>query len=128
LNGIPATPDDLERHDVISFLSAALPTTWTFEAGGDEKRVTFHSRLSVDSIDAALDAALGGAGLIRAMSYQVVEHVRAGRMKVVLESFERRALPVHLIYARQDRLPLKLRAFIDSTVPPLRERLARAAL
>ena len=127
-NGIPATPDDLVRHSVISFENAALPTRWTFESGRAEVRVVFRSRLSVDTIDAAIDAGLAGAGLIRAMSYQVVEFVRAGRMKVVLEAFERPPLPVHLVHARHSRLPLKLRAFIDSVVPPLRERLTRAVL
>jgi DNA-binding transcriptional LysR family regulator len=127
-NGIPATPDELARHNVISFEHVALPTTWTFASGGAEIRVSFRSRLSVDTIDAAIDAGLAGAGLIRAMSYQVVEHVRSGRMKVVLESFERAPLPVHLVYARQNRLPLKLRAFIDTVVPRLRERLTGAAL
>jgi len=126
--GLPLIPDDLVRHNVISFENVALPTTWTFESGGVERSVTLRSRLSVDTIDAAVDAGLAGVGLIRAMSYQVVELVRAGRMKVVLESFERPPLPVHLIYARQNRLPLKLRAFIDSVVPSLRERLAQAAL
>ncbi|MGH8296759.1 MAG: LysR substrate-binding domain-containing protein, partial [Steroidobacteraceae bacterium] len=127
-NGIPATPDDLVRHAVISFENVALPATWTFASDGAEMRVTFRSRLSVDTIDAVIDAGLAGAGLIRAMSYQVVEHVRAGRMRVVLEAFESPPLPVHLVYAGQSRLPLKLRAFIDFAVPPLRDRLTRAAL
>lgn len=126
--GTPRTPDDLARHEVISFENVGSPATWTFDAGGGEMRVTFRSRLSVDAIDAAIAAGLAGAGLIRAMSYQVVELVRAGRMRVVLEGFERPPLPVHLIYARQNRLPLKLRAFIDTVVPRLRERLAGAVL
>lgn len=126
-NGIPATPEDLVRHSVVSFEKVGSPTTWVFESAG-EIRVTFRSRLGVDSIDAAIDAGLTGVGLIRAMSYQVVEFVRAGRLRVVLEPFERPPLPVHLVYASQNRLPLKLRAFIDSAVPRLRERLTCAAL
>lgn len=127
-NGISSAPGELVRHSVISFETVTLPTTWAFEADGTASTVTFRSRLSVDTIDAAIDAGLAGAGLIRAMSYQVAEHVRAGRLKIVLEPFERPPLPVHLIYARQNRLPLKLRAFVDSVAPRLRERLAHAAL
>ena len=127
-HGTPLTPEDLVRHQVISFENVATPTTWAFDSGGAQLSVTFRSRLSVDTIDAAIDAGLAGAGLIRAMSYQVVESVRAGRLRVVLEPFERPPLPVHLVYARQNRLPLKLRALIDSVVPRLRERLAGTAL
>jgi DNA-binding transcriptional LysR family regulator len=82
----------------------------------------------VNTIDAAIEAGLSGAGLVRAVSYQVADHVRSGRLKLVLESFEPAPRPVHLVYDAQNRLPLKLRAFIDFAVPHLRERLARAAL
>lgn len=127
-SGIPTTPDDLARHRVISFQSVSSPSSWTFESAGVEMTMAFRSRLSVNTIDAAIEAGLSGAGLIRAMSYQVVDHVRSKRMTIVLESFEPPPPPVHLVYDKQSRLPLKLRAFVDFAVPRLRERLAQAAL
>jgi DNA-binding transcriptional LysR family regulator len=127
-NGIPMAPDDLAGHSVISFENVAVPATWTFQSGGTETKVAIRSRLSVNTIDAAIDAGLAGVGLIRAMSYQVADFVRAGRMTVVLEHFETSPLPVHLLYAGQNRVPLKLRAFMDSVVPRLRERITSAAL
>ena len=127
-NGVPATPDDLARHDVVSFETVTSPSTWTFWSGGGGLTTSFRSRLSVNTIDAAIDAGLCGAGLIRTVSYQVVEHVRGGRLAVVLQSFEPAPPPVHLVYGKAGRLPLKLRAFVDHAVPRLRERLARAAL
>jgi len=127
-HGAPATPDDLARHSVVSFRTVSSATTWTFEADGAEIAATFRSRLSVNTIDAAIDAGLCGFGLIRANSYQVVNHVRGDRLAVVLEAFEPSPLPVHLVYDKQSRLPLKLRAFIDFMAPRLRERLTQAAL
>jgi len=125
-NGIPATLDDMTKHSIVSFQSVSALSTWTFEQDGAEKIVSFRSRLSVNTIDAAIDAALAGAGLVRAVSYQVAEHVRAGRLAVVLEAFEPKLRPVHLVYDTQNRLPLKLRAFVDFVVPRLRERLVNA--
>ena len=127
-NGAPATPDDLARHRVISFQSVSVLSSWTFEADGVEMAASFRSRLSVNTIDAAIDAALSGAGLVRAVSYQIAEHVRAGRLALVLENFEPKARPVHLVYDAQNRLPLKLRAFVDFVVPRLRQRLIDVAL
>ena len=49
-------------------------------------------------------------------------------MTIVLDSFEPPPPPVNLVYDTRNRLPLKLRAFIEFVVPPLRERLAHAAL
>ncbi|OED00900.1 LysR family transcriptional regulator [Rhizobium sp. YK2] len=127
-NGTPISLDDLERHRIISFESVSSSSTWTFEVDGSAMPVTFRSRLSVNTIDAAIDAGLAGAGIIRAMSYQVAEHVRSNRLAVVLEQFEAPPRPVHLVYDRQSRLPLKLRAFVDFVVPRLRERITGAAL
>jgi DNA-binding transcriptional LysR family regulator len=127
-NGIPETLDDLEKHRLVSFQSVSALSTWTFEHDGTETTVSFRSRLSVNTIDAAIDAALAGAGLVRAVSYQIAEHVRAGRLAVVLEAFEPQLRPVHLVYDTQNRLPLKLRAFVDFVVPRLRERLVQAKL
>jgi DNA-binding transcriptional LysR family regulator len=67
-------------------------------------------------------------GLARAMSYQIVEHVRSGTLALALETYEPPPRPVHLVYNSQSRLPLKLRAFIDFVAPRLRERLKNAAL
>ena len=90
--------------------------------------MTFRSRLSVSTIDAAIDAGVAGAGVVRAVSYQVADHVRGGRLRLVLEAYEPAPRPVHLVYDKQNRLPLKLRAFVDFVVPRLRDRLIAVAL
>jgi DNA-binding transcriptional LysR family regulator len=127
-HGTPAVPAELSQHSVISFERVSAPTTWRFEKGGEELDASFRARLSVNTIDAAIDAGLAGTGLIRAVSYQVAEYVRAQRLVLVLEGFEPAPQPVHVVYDRQNRLPLKLRAFIDFVIPRLRERLRQAAL
>jgi DNA-binding transcriptional LysR family regulator len=127
-NGMPITLDDLARHSVISFQSTSALSTWDFQVDGIEVAASFRSRLSVNAIDAAVDAALSGAGLVRAVSYQVVDYVRSGKMTVVLEAYAPPPRPVHLVYDKQNRLPLKLRAFVDFVVPRLRERIEDAAL
>jgi DNA-binding transcriptional LysR family regulator len=126
--GAPSTPEDLGAHSVISFQNVSVPTSWQFVSDGKEVMASFRSRLSVTTIEAAIDAGLSGAGLVRAVSYQVADHVRAGRLKLVLEDFEPPRRPVHLVYDSQNRLPLKLRAFVDFVVPRLRERLEAIAL
>ena len=127
-NGAPLTPDDLAFHRVISFESVSALSAWDFESGGAEVTAAFKSRLRVNTIDAAIDAALAGAGLVRAVSYQIADHVRAGRLSLVLGDFEPKARPVHLMYDAQSRLPLKLRAFVDFVVPRMRRRLVEVAL
>ncbi|WP_186178478.1 LysR family transcriptional regulator [Burkholderia gladioli] len=126
--GAPSVPEDLFEHDAISFDGITVPSYWSFWNAGEEMKVPIRSRLSVNTIDAAIDAGLSGAGVIRVMSYQVVEHLKRNELVTVLEQFAPSAAPVHLVYDKQGRLPLKLRAFIDFVVPRLRERVSAATL
>jgi DNA-binding transcriptional LysR family regulator len=127
-HGVPLTPQDLASHSVISYEAAGYPTSWVFLSNDTDLTATFESRLSVNTIDAAIDAGLAGTGLIRTLSYQIVDFVRSERLIVVLSTFEPRPRPVHLVYEKQSRLALKVRAFIDFAVPRLRERVERARL
>ncbi|XUM23027.1 LysR family transcriptional regulator [Bradyrhizobium oligotrophicum S58] len=127
-HGRPTTPEDLAQHSVISFQSVSVPGAWPFGVDGAEIHAGFRARLGVNTIDAAIAAGLSAAGLVRALSYQVVDHVRSGRLQLVLEAFEPAPRPAHLVYDGQTRLPLKLRAFVDFAVPLLRQRLVEAAI
>ena len=124
----PVVPQDLADHDVISRESGSSSTIWRYWSDGNEIAVPLRSRLCVSTVDAAIVASLAGAGVVRTMSYQVAGHVHDGSLKLLLESFEPTSRPVHLLYDRKTRLPLKLRAFVDFAVPRLRERLTAVAL
>jgi DNA-binding transcriptional LysR family regulator len=126
--GSPVTPDDLQYRPAITFGSVSAPGVWRFYSGSNQLDAVLRSRLSVNTTDAAVDAAIAGMGLARVNSYQVVDHVRRGALALTLEAFEPPARPVSLIYNSHARLPLKLRAFIDFVTPRLRARLKAAAL
>ncbi|GAN76310.1 LysR family transcriptional regulator [Acidisphaera rubrifaciens] len=124
----PAVPQDLAGHAVISLEGVSSPASWRYWSNGSEIAVHLRSRLSVSTIDAAIAAGIAGAGVIRALSYQIADDVRARRLHLLLEAYEPGPRPVHLIYDRRNRLPLKLRAFVDFVVERLRDRLAAAAI
>lgn len=126
VKGTPAMPQDLMQHDVVTFESVSAPSTWSFWCEGEEQRVPIRTRLSVNTIDAAIDAGLSGWGIIRTMSYQIVEHIQSGRLTAVLKEFEPAPRPVHLVYDKRNRLPLKVRAFVDFAIPKLREQVGAA--
>lgn len=62
------------------------------------RTIAVRPRLVVNTAPAAVEAALAGIGIVRLVSYQVEEHVKAGRLKVVLASHEPERLPVHLVW------------------------------
>ena len=82
------------------------------------------SRLCVNTSEAAVIAAIAGAGLTRVMSYKMDAAQRAGTLELVLEAFEPEPLPISIVYSPRKPLPLKIRAFLDWMTPRLRARLA----
>jgi DNA-binding transcriptional LysR family regulator len=124
VHGEPAAPEDLARHHCLSFEAISSADAWRFRVNGSELSAPVHSRLIASSADAAIEAAIAGIGLTRVYCYQVEEARRAGRLKIVLGDYESAPAPVSLVYQRQGRLPLKVRAFLDFATPRLRARLA----
>ncbi|WP_395063217.1 LysR family transcriptional regulator [Paraburkholderia silvatlantica] len=123
-HGVPAEPADLSGHECITFEALASLRAWAFGSGKSEQSVPVHSRLAVNTADAAIEAAILGVGLIRVLSYQVAHAVRANALRVVLDAFEAAPLPIHLVHAGQAPLPLKLRAFLDFMSPRLKARMS----
>jgi DNA-binding transcriptional LysR family regulator len=123
-HGEPRTPTDLARHPCISFEALSSADVWRFRVDGSEQNAQVHSRLVVNSADAAIEAAIASLGLTRVLCYQVEHARRAGKLRIVLGAYESAPAPVSLVYQRQGRLPLKVRAFLDFATPRLKARLA----
>ena len=122
-HGTPESPDALSAHKCVTFAALMSPDSWVFKVDGVDVSVPVHSRLIVNTAEAAIDAAISGVGVTRVLSYQIDQPSRAGLLDITLRDFEPAPLPVSLVYAGQSRLPLKLRAFLDFAAPRLRERV-----
>jgi DNA-binding transcriptional LysR family regulator len=112
----------------VNFGGFTSPTAWTFRSGDkrSERTVPIHSRLSVSTAEAAIDAAVAGVGVTRVLSYQAAHAVAEGKLKIVLAAYEPEPLPINLVHVGQSLLPLKTRAFLDFVAPRIRERAAKA--
>ena len=128
--GVPTQPVDLRAMPCVSFDGIAPATSWSFadRGSGVPQPVAISPRLSVNTAEAAIDAAIAGLGLTRVLSYQAAAAVAAGKLNIVLADFEPEPLPIHLVHARQGMAPLKLRAFLDFAGSRIRERVAASAL
>lgn len=124
--GRPLRPEELEGHACITFEGLSAVRAYRFRTPRGEISVPIHSRLTVNTAEAAIDAAIAGLGLTRVLSYQIVAAERAGLIETVLRDYEPEPWPVHLVYLGQGLLPLKLRAFLDFAAPRLKARLAPA--
>ena len=123
--GTPKDIGELAVHDCITFEELSSPDVWVFPTGKSNVSAAVHSRLVVNTAEAAIDAAIAGLGITRLLSYQVADAVRAGLLVIVLKEFEPASSHISLIYAGQGLLPLKLRAFLDFAAPRLKARLSK---
>lgn len=119
--GTPAAPGALTGHDCVTFAGLPGGQRWTFKSRRNGRRnVRVSSRLSVNSADAAVAAAVAGVGITRVLSYQAQDALGGGRLLAILERFEDTAIPVHLVYrpARADNP--RVRAFVRFAADKLR--------
>jgi DNA-binding transcriptional LysR family regulator len=120
--GRPSSPQELRNHDCISFTALSPVERWSF-AGPKPQRVNLHPRLTVNTAEAAIDAAVAGLGITRVLSYQAARPVADGSLRLILENFEPEEMPVNILH-REDRLPqAKVESFIAFAVPRLRKAL-----
>jgi DNA-binding transcriptional LysR family regulator len=121
--GRPQTPEQLRDHDCIAINPVASANAWRFRKGQRECLIPVRSRLCVNTSEAAVIAAIAGAGLTRVMSYKMDAARRAGTLELVLEAFELEPLPIYIVYSPRKPVPLKIRAFLDWLTPRLKTRL-----
>ncbi|MEC5404511.1 LysR family transcriptional regulator [Paraburkholderia sp. MPAMCS5] len=124
-HGEPVTPADLARFACVNFDSLPSGPVWNFAAmAAPQQAVSIRPRLSVNTAEAAIDAAIAGVGVTSVLSYQVARAVDEGKLKLLLRDYEPEPVPVSVMHAGQGRLPLKTRSFIDFALPRLRAALA----
>ena len=129
-HGAPDDPGELARHRCIGMSAEGNRELWTRRrgpSGGRAQAVPVATRLSINSTEAGIDAAMRGCGVIRAMSYQVAEHLATGRLRRVLIPFEPERIPVNMVFRPHPRRWSSVRNFVDHAVPVLRARLTRVA-
>src|SRR5271169_927251 len=126
-HGTPKAPEDLSALACVTFDALTSSTAWNFTTADSrtERAVALRSRLSVNTAEAAVDAAISGVGVTRVLSYQAANAVAEGKLRIVLARYESEPLPINIVHIGQSLLPLKTRAFLDFVAPRIRERAAK---
>jgi len=127
--GLPTMLNDLDQHDCIGLNADSDAELWPFSVVGERKSrvrsVRVHTRLSVNHQSAVIGAALRGQGIICARSYQVADHIAAGRLVLILADFEPPAVPAHIVFPGDRAKRGVVRAFIDHIAADLKKELLR---
>ena len=117
----PRHPEELSTANIVMSSASHLLSDWVYMNDCNPLSLRFNPRLVVTANQAAINIACQGWGLTRVLSYQVASRVAAGELEIVLRDFEPPALPIHVVYQKSNRVPAKVRTFVDFLV----ERLQR---
>jgi DNA-binding transcriptional LysR family regulator len=116
-HGHPQHPRDLLAHACLrgQFASGTIPA-WEFERDGEIVLVEPSGPLLVRlgaAADLAVDAAIGGLGVIQLFEEWLRPHLDSGALAPVLEPWWQRFSGPFLYYPGRRHLPAPLRAFVD---------------
>lgn len=113
---IPVHPRDLLEHACLRhrFPSSAMPP-WEFERDGEVVKVdpTGPLIVSTSGADLEIDAALTGLGVVYLFEDWVLDHVRSGRLAIILDEWCKPFDGPKLYFSKRAVLPRPLRLFIN---------------
>ncbi|USD39263.1 LysR family transcriptional regulator [Ferrimonas sp. SCSIO 43195] len=107
-HGIPLTPKELSKHHCLGF------------DGGSGQRLLPRPRLTTNSGNVLMQAALDHAGVILQPKLLLQEPLQQGRLVEILTDFVPAPMPINLLYQSRQQ-PLKNRAVIDFLIRRLRQ-------
>lgn len=126
--GTPRTPDDLDGHRMVGFLSSAagglLPLD--FMVGGAPRQVMLPATVSAEGAEIYYASGRAGLGLVQLPHYRMAEDVAAGTMVEVLPGTPPSLSPVYLLYPQSRQLSPRVRVFIDWLAAEFAARLPPA--
>lgn len=108
--GSPAHPRDLLAHNCIV---APGRGPWLFQVDGEQVPVAVQGNLRVNQAAVGAHACAAGVGIGSFFAYQVADELASGALKVLLESYECPARPIHIVYPQARLLPARTRIFVD---------------
>ncbi|HET8608927.1 MAG TPA: LysR family transcriptional regulator [Burkholderiales bacterium] len=122
--GEPRVPEDLLLHDCINhrFRTSHRIYRWEFVQDGETVEIAVNGRLTLNDSEVAVDAALAGLGITCVFEQLARSHLASGRLVELLAPFALTFPGFCVYYPQRERVPAKLRAFIDF----YRERLGQA--
>jgi DNA-binding transcriptional LysR family regulator len=114
-SGTPSVPNDLSKHDCLTYRRAAEPATWTFRKGRTEQSVNVSGSLQANSGEILRGAAVAGLGLVLLPDWMVARDLAAGRLRRCIEGYEAfpplyRA-PIYAVH-RRGEVPAKISVFV----------------
>lgn len=111
--GLPIVPADLMQHDCVIYTRLATGNRWYFAGPEGPIMVDVRGRFRADNSEAVREAVISGAGVAVIPVWMFTDEIETGRVKIILDAFEPKQLPIHAVYPSRRQVAAKVREMID---------------
>jgi DNA-binding transcriptional LysR family regulator len=116
-HGVPRSPEELERHNCLTYEYVAPKNLWRFrDPSGAERSVRVSGSLQSNNGDLLAEVAARGAGIAFEPEFMVGPGLRAGRLVPLLPEYAPAPAPIYAVYPSRKHLSAKVRLFVDFLV------------
>lgn len=127
-HGTPNSIDDLARHACLGFNFRRSAPVWPLRDSGRIVDRSLSGPLLANNGETVRRMALAGMGLARMGEFHIREDLRSGALvEVLTNAVEGDSEDVHALFLGGERMPHRVRAFLDFMTPPLRAFLESGA-
>ena len=117
----PQKPSDLNNHVCICFAAPPSGLRWTYDhSEHGRKTIRVRPRLTVNSAEAAVGAAVNGLGITRVIGYQAADAIAKGLLVPVISNADNTEIPVNILRWPNRTAPRRVTAFIEFASARLR--------
>ena len=124
--GVPKTVDDLARHNCLGFNFRRAAPVWPLREGSRIVDRLVQGSLLANNGETVRRLTVAGAGLARLGDYHVRDDIAASRLvEVLVAAGIGDDEDIHAVYPGTQRMPQRVRVFLDFVIPELQAFLAR---
>jgi DNA-binding transcriptional LysR family regulator len=109
----PETPTDLTDHNCLIVSTGDRFDHWKFSSANQEQVVAVTGSFVCNTVNALLELALQGIGIVNLAEYIAAPELRSGRLVPLLQGYQKEVQFIHAVYPHRKHLPRKVRAFVD---------------
>lgn len=112
--GVPSQPADLMQHNCLIYGDSKINKGWPFKSpSGESIRVKARGNLTSNDGGLIVEAMINGLGIGFGPSFLFEEHVKKGRLQLLLSDYYQPATAISALYPLNRNLSRRIRMLID---------------
>lgn len=113
-NGAPEVPEDLYRHNCLSFNFRRAEPVWPFRKDGRDFALNVRGSIEANSGETLGQLAAESIGITRVGAFSVAAEIAAGKLVPLLEAYNPGDVEeIHAVFAGGPNTPARVRAFVE---------------